>query len=85
MWNCSWEEAVFVIFCLSCCRCFHTKELFDHFCDILSVGKTRLMELSPLLKAPEISWWTLAVPRTERDCSVVSMFTLSEVASHGIV
>ena len=52
MWNYSWEEGVFVILCLSCCRCFHTKELFDHFCDILSVGEDKADGTITLIKGP---------------------------------
>ena len=48
----SWEEGVFVIFCLSCCRSFHTKQLFDHFCDILSVGEDKADGTITLIKGP---------------------------------
>ena len=48
----SWEEAVFVIFCLSSCRSFNTKELFDHFCDILSAGEDKADGTITLIKGP---------------------------------
>ena len=64
MWNYSWEEAVFVIFCLRSweqavfiifclsCRSFHTKELFDNFFDILSVGEDKADGTITLIKGP---------------------------------